>query len=219
MMKHPFFHSGLAADERSFLISYISAMPCNISVVFVCPRLFEITTIPDWACIPNSEGRVFLPPTLYLSKESLNPAHLYLLDDSRYLYLWVSEAVKAEVMTEVFGVEKKDELADYKIARSSDPSRLSSRVTTLLDKLRSGKPYFQNLQTITRQSILSPPGAPAMPSQETLDEKNFVSRLIEDPDPKGKKGSDGEKETCSMSYVEFLCYIHKAIQKKFRPPY
>eukprot|EP00457_Paulinella_chromatophora_P000520 gb/GEZN01000520.1/.p1 GENE.gb/GEZN01000520.1/~~gb/GEZN01000520.1/.p1 ORF type:complete len:1402 (+),score=227.88 gb/GEZN01000520.1/:231-4208(+) len=207
LIKHPLFQFGLSADERSFFNSQISSMPCSNSVVFVVPRLFDLTAFPDWACVQREDGRVFLPPTEKLSSTSLDPTHIYILDDSRYLYLWVGENVSEEILTMVFGNSHLD--GQYTVVQSDDPNSFASRINLLLETLRQGKAEFQNLQVIARQQV---------GRSLTLDEKNFRQRLVEDALPKKTsspiKAKDKSNQPHQMSYIDFLVYIHQQIQDK-----
>jgi len=110
----------------------------------------------------------------------------------------------------------------YKIQTAeNDPTQLGSRVTALIYYLRRNKPNFQNLQIIARQSSKTNESGEIEP--DTLDESLFFEHLIEDgaptpkmeePDPKDPK-KEKKIAPSSMSYIDFLCWIHKRIQSKF----
>lgn len=235
LVKHPLFQDGLAADERSFLFAFVSSMPCYVSVAFVCPRLFSLSEMEGAACIPDQEGRIFLPNPLTLSSESISQQGLYLLDDGRYMYLYIGSELHAQVIEEVFQIkgDGKEVAGQYRIRHvPNNPNHLSSRINVLISTLRKSKPNFQNLQIISKRSPANsstpaPMGPTSSPSNrgwetfESLDESLFFSHLIEDlvnkPLRPGEKATNpSNRPPNTMSYIDFLCFIHKRIQSKFR---
>jgi len=234
LVKHPLFQDGLAADERSFLFSFVNSMPCYVSVAFVTPRLFSLTQFEGNACVPDENGRVFLPMPLTLSSEYISSDGLYLLDDGRYMYLYIGADLSQSLLEEVFAIQGdgKQVAGQYRIRHvPNQPYALSSRINVLIGTLRKNKPQFQNLQIISRRSPANHPITGPSPSPtnragwetfESLDESLFFSHLIEDAvvrtDGKGgkeKSGSSSQRAPNTMSYVDFLCFCHKRIQAKF----
>jgi len=107
----------------------------------------------------------------------------------------------------VFGVDRIEDSKNckYVIRTSDDPTALCSRIHTLIGRLRKEKPHFQNLQVITRHSEGS----------ESLDEENFFDHLIEDGIAADNKVRIAEQATvATMSYYNFLCWIHQQMQIK-----
>jgi len=203
LIKNPILQEEIGADERTFLLSYIKSMPTYVSVPFMCPRLYDFLKIPEDCCLINEDGRVFLPKTQALSIESIKPDGLYLLDDGRFFYLWVGEELANDKCREVFGIERdltQSQKYDYTIRNSDQPNALCSRIHTLIDRLRREKPNFQNLQVIARRN--------GQDDIESLDEKHFFDHLIED----AKNSKKGKRSISKMSYIDFLCDIHKKIQ-------
>jgi len=240
LVKHPLFQDGLAADERAFLFSFVNSMPCYVSVAFVCPRLFDLTRFDAASCVPDESGRVYLPMPLTLSSESVSSNGLYLLDDGRYMYLYIGSDLPQPFLEEVFDIkgDGRSQAGQYRIRHvPNQPQLLSSRINVLIGTLRKNKPYFQNLQLINARRGGLPPtpaNGPARPSPspsnragwetfESLDENLFFSHLIEDAvvkaseagKPMGRHDKNAAKAPNTMSYIDFLCFIHKRIQAKF----
>ena len=226
LVKHPLFQDGLAADERSFLFSFVNSMPCYVSVAFVCPRLFHLTSFDQLACIPDESGRVYLPTPLTLSSESVSSDGLYLLDDGRYMYLYIGSDLPAAFLEDVFAIkgDGKNQTGQYRIRHVPDqPQLVSSRINVLIGTLRKNKPNFQNLQIISRRPPANQPqtphlggasgggggGASIRPSPsptnragwetfESLDESLFFSHLIEDSVHKQADGK-GSKDKAALN--------------------
>jgi len=215
LIKHAVMQPGLHADERSFLFSYATAMPCNVSMAFICPRLFSLHDLPLECCVPDQDGRSFLPAALTLSSNSIRSDGLYLLDDSRFMFLWLGEDLDPELMAQIFVQQPPDgqdgAINRLVIASNDDPESISSRISTMISVLRKEKPSFQNIQIIK--------GGARIPGQETLDELAFLSHLIEDSSASSQHshppGKSSTRPPNTMSYIDFLCWIHKQIQSKF----
>jgi protein transport protein SEC24 len=229
LIKNPLFQDGLNPDERAFLFSFVTAMPVYVSVAFVCPRLFNLLDIPDFACVLDKDGRVFLPTAMSLAVNGLSSRGLYLLDDSKFMYLWIGEEVEKEILADIFQDYKdqkdsKDRAALYSFVQSDDPLHISSRISLMIASLRKGKPNFENLQIINQSRSTNKSGSVSTESAHDmpLDEMQFFNHLIEDADTRwmskrqknvDKSGSD--KHPNMMSYIDFLCWVHKQIQNKF----
>lgn len=214
MIKHPICKPGLSADERSFLHSYASGLPCYVARPFVCPRLFNISHIPEECCLPDADGRVFLPQPLTLSSEVMLPADLYLLENGRFIYLWISERVSVDEMEAVFGNTVQSQ--QYEVRTDGPPECQASRINTLVAEVRRNSSIFKGLQVIRAQDTSSQTqGFGGI--QESLDEAAFFAKLLEDG--KVKDGAVKRKlleiPREEMSYVDFLCWLHKMIQNKF----
>lgn len=215
MIKNPLLQPGLHADERSFLFNFVSSMPALVSVSLVCPRLFCLTELAEDACVPDHEGRVNMPQPLTLSSQSISSSGVYLLDTSRFLYLWIGKDARSEVLNEMFESDDKSEerkRAGIQLARSGDPQSLASRTRLLVESLRKNKPFYQNVHIIVSTALGGVDGL----AVETLDETTFFSHMIEDSGLRSRTDSSrgDTKPIEQMSYIDFLCYIHKRIQQK-----
>jgi len=132
-------------------------------------------------------GRIALPHPVYCSAASLGEDKVMLLDAGHVIYLWVGRSVDSIILLELFGVEELDP--------KEPPQKLSSggKVVELIKEaiieLRRDLPFYPPLKIIA-----SGPGS--------MNEHRFMSLLIED------------KTKHQMSYVDYLCQIHRSIQKK-----
>eukprot|EP00467_Chlorarachnion_reptans_P000717 CAMPEP_0114501530 /NCGR_PEP_ID=MMETSP0109-20121206/8545_1 /TAXON_ID=29199 /ORGANISM="Chlorarachnion reptans, Strain CCCM449" /LENGTH=964 /DNA_ID=CAMNT_0001679261 /DNA_START=150 /DNA_END=3044 /DNA_ORIENTATION=- len=213
MIKHNLFHSGTQVDQRAFLSAFVGSMPTYVACSFVDPCLFSLTEIPDFACVEASDGRVFLPPVLKLSSESIKDDGIYLLDDGRALYVWIGDQAPQKDTDQLFGLVQTEEGGATQLQllydEKANATSLNARVWTLVGQLRRNCPSFKTISIITRNTHT---GA-------SLDESQFFDHLIEDAARKNKWHSSdlGSKKdsVCNMSYIDFLCYVHKKIQDKF----
>ena len=177
------------ADERSALMAAACRMPLTCSVAFVYPRLFALHSLPAEVGSFDAEGTPYLPPALPLALEKLSQEGAFLLDDSVSLYVWVGRGVSPQFVEAVLGVRTLDgvDCSRLRLYPGDDP--LSLRVNQLMNAVRSQRP--QLLQSVR---VVAP--------KDPL-EGRFLSMLTED------------RAQHYMSYVEFLCHIHRQIQSKF----
>jgi len=99
------------------------------------------------------------------------------------------------------------------LVRGGTADTQASRIQTLIDELRRNSALYKAVQIInSREDTASGLGD----AEESLDQATFFSLLIED----GKKKTAKAKKLTAiprreMSYIDFLCWLHKMIQNKF----
>jgi protein transport protein SEC24 len=105
------------------------------------------------------------------------------------MFLWVGRATSREALKETFGVEHVDALqASHTVLPRLD-TQSNKSLNAFVDTLRRMRCSYMRLRVLRR-------GDPS--------ENAFYRRLVEDRSPAG------------MSYVEFLCHVHRLIQNKFQ---
>lgn len=149
---------------------------------------------------------MLLPPVEIVSKDYLKPGNVYLLDNGLSLSIWVGSEVKPSTLVSLFGFDSLDGVDLDQIIiypDDNDPASISTKTFNLLERLRFNRPMFCPCRVHTECY------------KGTLDYTNFINSLFEDPVefPVGQKslGSDPDY----MSYVDFLCFIHRKIQDRF----
>ena len=179
----------MRADERSALIAMACRMPVTSSVAFVYPRLFALTTLEDDVGGADASGAPTLPQTLPLSLEKLESDGAFLLDDAVSLYLWLGRGLTQEWLDAVLQVRSMEGVDCSRLRLYPVDNPLSSRVNRLVNAVRSQRPHLlQSVRVLVAKDPL---------------EARFLSMLTDD------------RAQASMSYVEFLCHIHRQIQSKF----
>ncbi|KAI5726271.1 hypothetical protein M8J77_026255 [Diaphorina citri] len=135
---------------------------------------------------PNSDE---MPVQERCSFEKLQPDGAYLLDNSIYMFLWVGQSVNNQWVESVFGVPSPAHIDPDRPGLPELDNALNRRVHDVIDLVRSTRPRSMRL-TVVRQK----------------DKLEVVLRqfLIEDR---------GHTEL-QMSYVDFLCHIHKEIRNQ-----
>jgi len=206
------------ADERSFRLQGLDSCSPAALHRLLQPRLFDVacldpTSPAGEAAAPEDttkaapgeplkgpsgaptgthfpHGHVALPPVLPCSAASLEQDKVLLLDAGAELFLWVGSEVDGLILEDLFGVDEvSDACPPDGLADCAGGSLTLGRLVALLAELRLGLPGFAPLKV-----VVSGP--------RSAHEPRFHSLLIED------------KTSHEMSYVDFLCAIHRKIQQK-----
>eukprot|EP00128_Syssomonas_multiformis_P002141 Colp12_sorted_trinity150504_noHs@25632 len=131
---------------------------------------------------PDGKG---LPDSLRLSYERLEDDGVYLLENGLVMQMWLGRAVDPQWLEQVFGVASPQALDVTLTDLPVLANPLSQRVRDIVEQVRSERERFLKLDIIR---------------QKDATESRFIHYMLED------KGLD------TMSYVDFLCYIHRQIQ-------
>ena len=213
LLKNPLLSDGIQIDERAFHISYALHMPCYQSLSYIHPYLYPMHNLSSKECVVSDTGRVLLPKAITLKYSDLRVAGLYIMDTGRKLYIVIGPELPTKLFKQAF-IETKNSRHGFKIELKENFNEeiddLGYRLSLILDEIRYDKPYWLNIE------ILLLPDTNNEDSILTMDQHEFLKHLIEDASRIQKASNiKNAKNTALMSYVDFLVYIHKEIQKKF----
>jgi protein transport protein SEC24 len=174
-------------DERAYLLSMFNSIPVILSTPFIYPRMYALHQLPQEAGTTDSDGHVKFPPTMRLSTELLNPEGAFLLEDGHRMFLWLGKNISPTFLSDVFGISgyTVDALHVSELSLLPLNNDVSTRIQAIIESIRKNRPAYQSLQIFKQGEPL---------------EQRFFFYLVED------KAQD------AMSYVDFLCHIHKQIQ-------
>lgn len=130
-----------------------------------------------------------LPSTTWLSSEKLEQDGMYLLEDGKDVHIWVGRQLPADHLRACFGVEHVDQIQSGAAVLQQLDNPQSKALNAFVNCMRKMRSSYMRTRILKR-------GDPA--------ENAFYARLIEDRSASG------------MSYVEFLCHVHRMIQNKFQ---
>lgn len=178
------------ADERATMLMMFESLPVESAVYAVYPRLYALHNMPKECGTVGSHGEVVLPEQMPPTAERLTEDGVFLLVTAVSMYLYIAHKTPSALLVELFGSETVDSSeAPVRLVDSDSGSDLVRRIETIMDYLRERSPVKQPLQVIT-------------PKDWRCD--RFTNGLIED------------RTKNDMSYVEFLCQVHKKIQTRFQ---
>ncbi|KAF9210180.1 COPII coat Sec23p-Sfb3p heterodimer component [Haplosporangium sp. Z 27] len=174
------------SDMRVYQMRALNSMTVSESIVFLYPRMFPIHELSEKHGVMEQSGRVFLPSSVRVSYARLYPEGAYLLENGQNIYIWLGQNVSTEFLSDVFGVSSLDEINPnlHHLPEFSTP--INTKLRTIVSYLQTQRSRYLNL-IIVRQGR----------EQSELD---FSNQLLED------------KNNESMSYVDYLCAIHRMIQ-------
>ncbi|OMJ26584.1 Protein transport protein Sec24C [Smittium culicis] len=208
MIKSPAFRSGtnVQIDNRVFNMLLFNTMNVYQSIRYFYPRIAPIHEIYS----AEGESNQVLPPLVRASYSLLNSQGVYLLQtNSPVLILWIGRQTEPSVLNSIFGVSSVEQInpimTQLPVIEGSSLSVNSRLVSyamvnnlytlppsSFMDELaQNGNRIEEPKIQIVRQSIDS-------------NEAGFAELLVED------------KNNDNMSYMDFLCHIHRLIQSDNR---
>ncbi|GMH37330.1 hypothetical protein BSKO_05203 [Bryopsis sp. KO-2023] len=132
----------------------------------------------------RKEGGV--PQALAMSAEKLQEGHMYLLENGNEMIVKVESHVEPNALQELFGFDRVNVKApEPQLLRMDNPYNKS--VQNLINEMRKERSSYMRM-------------AVALRSQPN--ETKFLNMLVED------------RSSAGMSYVEYLCHVHRCIQGK-----
>ncbi|GAB4822012.1 hypothetical protein N2152v2_009058 [Parachlorella kessleri] len=190
LTKAPCFRVDSKLDTRALWMARLIAAPVPSIVPAIYPRLLAVHTLLD-----RPENAPLVPDKLWVSAERLDSEGVYLLENGFEAFLYFGRAVPADVCLAILGLPS----AEAPAAAGPEPPRplvlprldnpLNQKIHQLLDEIRRQRCNYMRLRVVRR-------GDPLLDGV-------FFSALAEDRTPSG-----------GMSYVEFLCFLHRQIQNK-----
>ncbi|XP_004346230.1 protein transporter Sec24-like CEF [Capsaspora owczarzaki ATCC 30864] len=174
--------SAVAPDIRAATLHALSCMAVSNSIPFFYPRLLCATDARARDVVDDR-----LPRLVRTSYERLDDTQVYLCENGVYLFVWVGRNTSSELLQSLFGVPTFQAVDTTKTSLSAFDNPISSKMRLFVDILRRQRLSSRFL----RMSIVK---------QQDASEVAFLNMLAED------KGPD------TMSYVDYLCHIHRIIQ-------
>eukprot|EP00775_Hariotina_reticulata_P004086 gene4086-4333_t len=173
-------------DERALWLATLMGASCGRIMGLLHPRLFAVHNLLRTGSMPPNG---MLPESLVLSSEVLDSGGLYLLDNGADLLLYVDQEADQGLVQDLFALPNMESLlrVPQPLPLSQHTNANSQLLFELLTAVRLNRCAFMRLRIAKK-------GDPYYPS--------FVNLLVED------------RSTAGMSYVEFLCHVHRQIQDK-----
>ncbi|KAL2612677.1 hypothetical protein R1flu_024369 [Riccia fluitans] len=137
--------------------------------------------------LPPNDSEGELPPVVPLSSENLDPDGVFLLETGEDAFLYVGKQAPVELLEQVLGVHSVDEVVPGQFMLQEYENPASKRLNAIVNEIRRQRCSYLRLRLLRRGDPL---------------EFLFFSYLVED------------KSSSGLSYVEFLVYVHKQIQKR-----
>jgi protein transport protein SEC24 len=184
-----------APDERARLVALLSSISVPNLLPLLFPRLVALQNVTE-TNFDGMSGQV--PDLLSCSSEAMDDDAVLLLLEKNVGYIWIGLGVYPPVLQRLFGETQYDKI-QHKLENTlvgqtqsnldqNHPANAASSPLAfqVVSSLCPGK--CVRLKFVARGSVM---------------ETKFLAKLVEDRTQSG------------MSYVEYLCHVHRQIQKKF----
>ncbi|CAH8640427.1 unnamed protein product [Dicrocoelium dendriticum] len=172
----------ISIDDRAWLMFLLNSMDVKQSSAYIYPRLYPVHELA-----PNFEGRLVYPPVaIRCSYEWLRPEGAYLLENGVNLFLWIGVNLPAEWIQAVLNVPSA---RHFEAERIYDLPQLNTEISRHLNHLI--RLIHEEHSRCSRIVVIRP--------GDKL-EGVFKRFLVED-----------RHSGNSVSYVEYLCHIHKEV--------
>ncbi|ORX81264.1 hypothetical protein K493DRAFT_242055 [Basidiobolus meristosporus CBS 931.73] len=176
----------ISVDSRVVCMRLLRSIGVSQSIAYFYPRLFPIHNLTENVAYEDEQGVFHLPPMIRDSYSRLEANGVYLLENTQTLMCWIGKEVSPEFLQSLFGVASLSGVDPRIRALPVLDNPISKQVQTLVQHLQKNRVRYPVLQ-IVRQSM----------DQVELE---FANLLVED------------KNNDNMSYVDYLCFIHRQIQ-------
>lgn len=172
-------------DQKYFNMFYFMSLSARLSHLYLYPRLFSLDSVAQHE---QDAQTVAFPQPLNLSSERIDHGDIFVLDDTISTTVWVGRNTPVDTLRRLFGVTSFDQInfETVKFQEEFD-DQLALRVRQLLGYLHNNRPVSGSLRFIKDRDPR---------------ESQMFARLVED------------KSSSFVSYVEFLCDLHRRIQHK-----
>ncbi|KAG4094588.1 Sec23/Sec24 trunk domain-containing protein [Neocallimastix lanati (nom. inval.)] len=148
------------------------------------PKIYNLSNLSE----VYTSGNIKLPNRVRAYESSIESNGIYLLENGLQMILWIGHSVSPQYIKDIFNVESIDKVDSrmHLLPILNNPN--SMKIRAILAKIQSKNKSFLELKIIRNQI-------------DSLMDIRFNNSLVED-------------KTTYMSYVEYLCYIHKHIQNE-----
>ncbi|KZT42403.1 hypothetical protein SISSUDRAFT_1058495 [Sistotremastrum suecicum HHB10207 ss-3] len=177
----------VAADVRNhYALKFLS---CGVrETLLLCyPRLIALHRLTHGDGFINTDTkRLQMPMYTRASHLWMEGNGIYCLDNGEFLIFWIGQNVDSRLLTDIFGAQTLSSLSPDILP----PPDLDTRVSKQLSNIIA---HQQRLSTYPFKLLLA---------RQNMDgtELEFSNMLVED------------QNNDAMSYVDYLCYIHKQIK-------
>ncbi|KAL0036794.1 hypothetical protein WJX79_010207 [Trebouxia sp. C0005] len=195
LSKSPCLRLATMPDVRVVWMHRFLSLSLSKTLPLLVPRLLPLHRMLQQQQQHSGSEPVQLPPSLSLSSEKLQEDGIYLAENGYDGYIYFAQQVNPQLVRALLGVDALEAYAHAPGMPLMLPvldNPLSQALHAILDAVRQHRCAFMSIRVLKR-------GDPA----EIL----FYNCLVEDKNPAG------------MSYIEFLCAVHRQIQSMFKALY
>ncbi|CCD24426.1 COPII subunit SFB2 NDAI_0D01130 [Naumovozyma dairenensis CBS 421] len=127
----------IPSDHRSGALNYLETAPLKYLIKNIYPNVYSLHDMPDDVGLPDENGSIVLPQPVNASSASFDKYGLYLIDNSKELFLWMGGDAVSELISDVFGTPEIFQIPTGKAELPVVPSStFNERVRNIISKVR-----------------------------------------------------------------------------------
>jgi len=174
--------SELTVDDRAWMMNLVPSMTIQEVSAFLYPHVYPISGLS----LDSNDSVLQIPNQVRASIEYLSSEEAYLIENGFVAFIWLGLGVSPEWLHNVFNANSLAQLDAEKHELPERDNAASRAIRQLFATINEGRPRYLKLFIIKQQEGL---------------ESWMKKFLVED-----------RYATNSISYVEFLCQVHREIR-------
>ncbi|KAL4067050.1 hypothetical protein V8B97DRAFT_2025337 [Scleroderma yunnanense] len=176
----------VSADVRNYYVHKILSSSTRSTLQYLYPRMLALHDLEDTIALLDARtGQIAYPALMRDSYLYMEARGVYLIDNEEFMVFWVGSSARREVLFDLFGVDDLRALDPYMTHLPVLDTRLSQQVRNILAHRYSQRGYVPKM-LLARQNM-------------DANEIEFSDMLTED------------QNNGAMSYLDYLCLVHKQI--------
>jgi len=179
--------ANLDIDTRVHHMRRIKSLGILELMVLLYPRLIPIGHLHEYIGQPGPSSNIQLPASMRISYERLRRDEAYLLENGQDLYIWLGRDISPDNLKAIFGTDDIRQVDSRQPALPNIDSPESVQIRKIIGAIQSQRAWNMPVRIVRQQLDM---------------ELDFANLLAED------------KNNDQMSYVDFLCVVHRQIQNE-----
>jgi protein transport protein SEC24 len=174
--------SEITVDDRVWHLQHLPSLRTDICMRYLYPQILPITNLE----IAENTSQLIMPTPIRASYDYMNSNEVYFIENGIHGFIWIGSSAPAQFLNDVFNAQSLQHLNtedQHLPERDNDRNRA---VRKLIDSVNASRPISLKLFIIKQQDSL---------------ESWMKKFLVED-----------KYATNTVSYVDFLCQLHRQIR-------